>query len=258
MSFDATDHQFGGYTVSLPVYEGPLDLLLNLIEHAELDITKVALAEVTDQYLEYIHNLQVIIADEISAFLVIAAKLLQIKSEVLLPRPLLQEFGEENVGESLVQQLRLYKRFKEVANILSQREEEGLRTYLRVAPPLKVESKLDMTYITLDNLLSAATEIFTKDIEKQALGTVITPPKITIREKIINITKILRETQHTTFRKIIIGTKTRLEIVVTFLALLELIKRYRVVTFQEALFSDISIKPLGDFNNDEEFDIEFE
>ena len=75
------------YTVHIPVYEGPLDLLLSLIERAELDITSVSLASVTDQYLGYIRGLEHQDPDEISAFLVIAAKLLQIKSEALLPRP---------------------------------------------------------------------------------------------------------------------------------------------------------------------------
>jgi segregation and condensation protein A len=100
------------YKVHTPVYEGPLDLLLNLIERAELDITALSLAMVTDQYLDYIHGLEQKDADEISAFLVIAARLLQIKSEALLPRPVVREPGEEDLGQSLVDQLRLYKRFK--------------------------------------------------------------------------------------------------------------------------------------------------
>src|SRR5437867_8934159 len=90
------------YKVQTPDYEGPLDLLLDLIERAELDITSVSLATVTDQYLAYIKNLEQVNADEISAFLVIAAKLLQIKSEALLPRPPARAPGEEDIGRSLV------------------------------------------------------------------------------------------------------------------------------------------------------------
>ena len=118
------------YTVHTPVYEGPLDLLLDLIEHAELDVTTVSLAMVTDQYLVYIHSLEQAHPDEISAFLVIAAKLLQIKSEALLPRPPVHELGEENIGEDLVRQLKLYKQFKEIGGWLMERQEQGLRTYL--------------------------------------------------------------------------------------------------------------------------------
>src|SRR5215510_15795270 len=123
------------YTVQTPVYEGPLDLLLRLIEHAELDITAVSLAMVTDQYLAYINSLEQINADEISAFLVIAAKLLQIKSESLLPRPPAHAAGEEDIGRSLVDQLKLYKRYKEIGVWMNARQQANLRTYLRVAPP---------------------------------------------------------------------------------------------------------------------------
>ena len=109
------------YTVVTPIYEGPLDLLLLLIERAELDITSLALAQVTDQYLEHLRNISDLSPDEVSAFLVIAARLLQIKSEALLPRPPQREPGEEDPGEALARQLILYKRFKELANLLAQR-----------------------------------------------------------------------------------------------------------------------------------------
>src|SRR4030042_6508037 len=114
MMFNTASHQVSNYTIATPVYEGPLDLLLQLIERAELDITKLSLAMVTDQYLEYIHQLTDLEADDVSAFLVIEAKLLQIKSEALLPRPPEREPGEEDLGRSLVDQLKLYKRFKEI------------------------------------------------------------------------------------------------------------------------------------------------
>src|SRR4026208_520884 len=125
------------YNVHTPVYDGPLDLLLNLIEHAELDITSVSLAMVTDQYLAYINGLEQTNADEISAFIVIAAKLLQIKSEALLPRPPTRGPGEEDAGRSLVDQLKLYKRFKEIGGWMNERQEGNLRNYLRNCPPPK-------------------------------------------------------------------------------------------------------------------------
>jgi segregation and condensation protein A len=247
----------GGYTVATPVYEGPLDLLLQLIEHAELDITALALAQVTDQYLDYIHRMQVP-ADEISAFLVVAAKLLQIKSEALLPRPPTREAGEADVGEALARQLQIYKRFKELANWLDARERRHLRTYLRVAPPLKIEARLDLSDITLDDLLAAAEGIFAEQAEKQALGTVISAPRITIREKISLIADRLGYASNTTFTSLLGQNPSRLEVVVTFLALLELIKRYRVSARQEGLFSEIGIEKMEDWGADEELEIEFE
>ena len=172
------------YTVRTSVYEGPLDLLLDLIERAELDITSVSLASVTDQYLAYIKGLEQINADEISAFLVIAAKLLQIKSEALLPRPPARSPSEEDVGRSLVDQLKLYKRFKEIGVWMNARQQANLRTFLRVAPPPKVEPKLDLSNVTLDKLVSVAAEAFAKEQNKRPLGVIIAPPRITIREKI--------------------------------------------------------------------------
>ena len=250
-------HQTGGYNVTTPVYEGPLDLLLQLIERAELDITAVSLALVTDQYLAYIHQMQVP-ADEISAFLVVAAKLIQIKSEALLPRPPVREAGEQDLGEALARQLQIYKRFKELSNWLDDRQALHLKTFLRVAPPPKGESRLDLSDITIADLVSAAQDIFAEEAEKQALGTVISAPRITIREKILQIAERLGKSHTATFSGLLGKKPTRLEVVVTFLALLELVKRYRVSAWQNGLFSDIQIEKLEEWGPDEELEIEFE
>lgn len=246
------------YTVHTPIYEGPLDLLLDLIERAELDITTVSLAMVTDQYLDYIHGLEQTDADEISAFLVIAARLLQIKSEALLPRPVTREAGEEDLGQSLVDQLRLYKRFKEIGLWLDGRQQAGLCTYLRVASPPKLEPKLDPSSLTLEALEAAAEFVFARDPEREPLASVIAPPKITIREKIDLIADTLKQMQSASFRALLGERPSRLEIVVTFLALLELVKRFRVQASQESLFSDIRIDHLEDWGKDEDLELEFE
>ena len=246
------------YNVQTPVYEGPLDLLLNLIERAELDITAVSLSMVTDQYLAYIKGLEQVNADEISAFLVIAAKLLQIKSEALLPRSPARMLGEEDTGRSLVDQLKLYKRFKEIGGWLNEQQHANRRTFLRIAPPPKVEPKLDLSNLTLEKLVTAATIAFAKEKEKQPLGVIIAPPRITIREKIDLISKTLKEVERSTFSALLNADASRLEVVVTFLALLELIKRYRVAAHQEGLFYDIKIDRMDDWDDDEEMELEFE
>jgi segregation and condensation protein A len=251
-------YQTGNYKVQIPVYEGPMDLLLDLIERAELDITAVSLASVTDQYLSYLNTQAQLKPDEISAFLVIAAKLVQIKSEALLPRPPEREPGEEDPGVSLVEQLRLYKRYKEIAGGMMDRQDKGLHTYLRVAPPPKVEAKLDLSNLTLEGLLDAAASAFAKSREKQALGTVISAPKVTIREKIELISKMMKTIQRSSFRSLLADKASRIEIVVTFLALLELIKRYRVTAHQDGLFGDIEFERMEDWKDDEEIEIEFE
>lgn len=246
------------YNVQTPVYEGPLDLLLSLIEHAELDITAVSLAMVTDQYLVYINSLEHISADEISAFLVIAAKLLQIKSEALLPRPPEHKAGDEDLGRALVDQLKLYKRFKEIGAWLQIRQQANLRSYLRIAPPPKVEPRLDLSNITLEKLVAAAEIALAKEAARKPLGLVIAPPRITIREKIDLIAKTMREVERSTFRALLTQGASRLEIVVTFLAMLELIKRYRIQASQEGIFDDIEISRMNEWADEEEIELEFE
>ncbi len=257
MDLNIASHQTGSYTVQTPVYAGPLDLLLQLIERAELDITALALAQVTDQYLTYIRAMPEARAEEISAFLVIAAKLIQIKSEALLPRPPAREPGEEDPAENLARQLKIYKRFKEIATWLEEREKAGLRTHLRLAPPPKLESRLDLSDITLQDLFQAAESVFLNEKDKQALGTVISAPKVTIREKIAFIAERLKRGEPASFRALIGAAHSRLEVVVTFLAMLELIKRYRIAVRQDDLFGDIHIER-DEWNGDEELELEFE
>jgi len=246
------------YQVRIPIYEGPLDLLLNLIEKAELDITTVSLAMVTDQYLAYMHSLEQSNPDDMSGFLIIAARLLQIKSEALLPRPPQREAGEEDMGDSLVEQLKLYKRFKEIGAWLDERQQSGLATYLRVAPPPKLEVKFNPSALTLAMLVEAAQSAFSRSAEKEPLGSVIAAPIVTIREKIDLIARTLRQLRRASFRGLLGDKATRLEVVVTFLALLELIKRYRVEAQQQALFGDIQIDQLEEWGEGEDLELEFE
>jgi segregation and condensation protein A len=255
--FNAANQQVSNYTIATPVYEGPLDLLLQLIERAELDITKLSLALITDQYLEYIHKLTNLEADEVSAFLVVAAKLLQIKSEALLPRPPQREPGEEDPGEALAKQLILYKRYREIAVILNQRESDGLRTYLRVAPPPKLEGSFDLTGISIEDITAAAQEIFSTLNLPDALSSVVPPSRVTIREKITLITDALRHRKSISFRSLVNHDPSRLEIVVTFLALLELIKRHLVRVSQDGLFGEISLEISEAWDEIDEMETEF-
>lgn len=260
MSIAVAGHQSEKYQVTTPVYEGPLDLLLQLIEHAELDITTLALAQVTDQYLAHLANLSDHDPAEVSAFLVIAAKLLQIKSSALLPRPTLVDISsatEEESAEALARQLIQYRRFKQLAGILANREEQGLKTYLRVAPPaFKVEAKLDLSDVTLTDLIQAARQMLLNQNSLKDLNSVVTLPRVTIREKISTILEALRKTGTTTFRAMM-HTQNRLEIVVTFLAMLELIKRHIVQAQQPSLFGEIELLPISKLDEDIEEESEF-
>ncbi len=245
------------YTVDTPVYQGPLDLLLQLIERAELDITKLALAQVTDQFLGYMRTLQELKAERVSEFIVVAARLMQIKSEALLPRPVVRQPDEEDPGEALVQQLLLYKRFKELASLLTLRQDTALRSYLRMAPPPKVEGRLDLSGMTAEDVYRAAMKVHARADARAPLRTVVAAPRVTIREKIKAIADVLRGKSITTFRELVSGTPDRLHVVVTFLAMLELVRRYRIAAKQEELFQEIELRRDDNWNETLDFELEF-
>ena len=246
------------YQVTTPVYHGPLDLLLQLIERAELDITKLSLAHVTDQFLTYIKNLPQLTAEEVSAFLVIAAKLIQIKSEMLLPRPKLRDSGEEDPGEALARQLMLYRQFKRVAESLDEFQRLDQRTYLSLSPIPQIEGKLRLTDISISDIVDAAVLVYARKPEKPgSLDSAISPPKATIRQKISLVTEHLRRFGRSSFRSILGQNRSREEIGITFLAMLELVKLHFVDAYQENIFSDIEIEPSQEWEGMEEFELEF-
>lgn len=260
MDFQIAGHQTEGYRINTEVYTGPLDLLLQLIEKAELDITRLALAQVTDQYLEHLHNLEDQDPAEVSAFLVIAAKLVQIKSAALLPRPSLPSLvPEEDPGEALARQLIIYKKFKELSGFLEEREAAGLHSYLRLDsnPSLQIPSKLDLSELTLEDIVQAACDVFGNPNNLPPLSEVVSSPRFTIRQKINIILETLQKSGSTSFSNILSGKKSRLEVVVTFLALLELVKRHMVGANQENLFGNITLQAEGELNTLDDEELEF-
>lgn len=249
-----------GIRIATPVYEGPLDLLLQLIERAELDITKLSLAQVTDQYLDHIKNLVDLTADQISSFLIIAARLVQIKSEVLLPQAPSSQEQEEDPGESLVNQLRAYKRFKEVAKILENRDADGLHTYLRMSPIEGYNGRTHFIDVSLVDLISAAKSAFERisPVEGQGpIGSVVPGPRISLRQKLSHIADILHNQSKATFRSLLGDKNSKIEIIVTFLALLELFRRHLIQIDQVGLFSEIEVQPSDAWEKDINFELEF-
>ena len=216
------------YKIQLPVFEGPLDLLLELITHAELDITKIALAQVTDQYLAYLRQVSEHELDELSNFLVIAARLLLIKSEALLPRPPEREEEEEDPGEALALQLIAYKKYKQVALLLAEREARGVRTYLRLAPSPNVAAKIDLSDYGVNDLYEAFVEVLSAMPKSESFEKVITPPKISLRAIIAIIVGQLRKKGKTTFSMLFKSAPSRVEIVVSCLVVLEVVKQRKV------------------------------
>ena len=232
------------YEVELPLFQGPLDLLLGLIEQEELDITKISLAQVTDQYLAYLDVIKETDPDEVTDFLVIAAKLILIKSSVLLPRPppSVAEDEEEDVGDELARQLRLYKLFKEIAAQLRNIEEEGQRSFIRLVPPPKIEPKLIPGEITLNDLLEAARAAFAIKPPEPDVDEVVSPEIVTIGQQMAFIRKKITASKHVNFNELLSQHRNRIEVIVTLLAVLELIKRQVITVDQSNPFGDIFIR----------------
>jgi segregation and condensation protein A len=257
MSMQVAGFQSETYTINTPVYEGPLDLLLSLIERAELDITSLALAQVTDQYLAHIRTLDNRNPAEVSAFLVIAAKLVQIKSEALLPRPVNLQPSEEDAGTNLAHQLIVYRRFKQLANWLGEREEANLQTFLHIPPHIHIEARPDLTGLGLPDLIQAARTAYAPHLSRPFLSTVVSIPLVTIRDKIRAIIHTLKENRRITFKSILGQTYNRIDVVVTFLAMLELVKRHVVETRQEDVFAEIELEPIQEVNEADDYSLEF-
>lgn len=232
------------YTIELPNFEGPLDLLLLLIEREELDITRISLARVTDQYLAYLEVLKEVNPDELTDFLVIAAKLILIKSEVLLPRPppSLIEEEEEDLGHELARQLRLYKQFKQIAEYLRDLEEKGQRNFVRltyVAP--KIEPKLVPGDITIQQLCKAARNALTIKPPEPDVDGVVSREVVTIGQQMTHIREALAAGEQVSFQFLLSAQLNRIELIVTLLAVLELIKRRVIRVIQLTPFGDLMI-----------------
>ncbi|MBI5879409.1 MAG: segregation/condensation protein A [Chloroflexi bacterium] len=230
------------YTVRLPDFEGPLDLLLHLIEREELDITRVSLAQVTGNYMQYLAAMQRVEPEHIAEFLVVAAKLLYIKSRLLLPQDSTPGLAvEEDVGDELTRQLLEYRQYKQVATQLKEWDIKGLHAYPRIAPRPRVEPKLDLSHVSLDDL-AALVEVVVAANRAAPIGDVVAPLVVRVSDMMEDIQQRLARGEHVSFRRWLGASRSRVEIVVSFLAVLELMKQRKIVVRQDELFGDIMIE----------------
>jgi segregation and condensation protein A len=231
------------YQVHLTIFEGPMDLLLHLIERRELDITQVSLALVTDQYLQHIQDLEVVRAEELADFLVIAAQLLLIKSRLLLPLPMASSCDEEmeNVGQSLVQKLEAYGRYRAVAQQLRTWEGKGQRAFVRTAPPDLPPPALPEGVASPAQLLAALQRALTLQPSAPPVSAVVSPITVSLADQMSLIRERLRGVNPYPFHSLFSPASSRVEMIVTFLALLELIRLRKVVARQGAVFGEILI-----------------
>ncbi len=222
-------------------FEGPLDLLLQLIEQQELDISTVALANVTEQFLAFVKNIQQKNPLNLADFLVIAAKLLVIKSKALLPN---LDLGveEEETAFDLTQQLLIYKKYKEAAKFLKKLDARRQQSWSREADFSDLVTFLPDPEVTVNTLAQSLQQVAVELKEIVRLPEQVMQEVVSISEKINHIQKLIGTTIETSLSSLIKEAKSKTEVIVTFLALLELTKQRIVTLEQNELFQDITIK----------------
>ncbi|EUJ27155.1 Segregation and condensation protein A [Listeria grayi] len=232
-------------------FEGPLDLLLHLINQLEIDIYDIPMAEITDQYMEFVHTMQELELNIASEYLVMAATLLQIKSKMLLPKQELaidldMEELEEDPREVLVQKLMEYKKYKEAAKTLKEREQERSFYFGKAPMDLEIYEK-DIEKAELDvglpDMLSAFHKMMRRQKLAKPLHTRITTQEVSIGDRMDEVMVTLKAAKNnrTKFEALFEGN-TREALVVTFLALLELMKRKLVIVEQVGNFADLYVQ----------------
>ncbi len=229
------------YKIQLPAFEGPLDLLLHLIEKSKIDIYDIPIAELTEQYLVYLAAMEEFNIDVASDFLVMAATLLQIKSRLLLPKApkvIAEEETELDPRHELVNRLLEYRKFKQMAEKFAALA--GEREHYFTRSPQLIASSLPLPEgITLDMLTKAFLAVWESGLEEYSI---VNREEISIQDKIHDIIHLLHKYDgRLEFSQTIIRSGTKREVIAAFLALLELIKLQRVTVRQKTNFSTIYI-----------------
>ncbi len=242
-----------GIPVKLDVFEGPLDLLLHLIDKNKIDIYDIPIVMITNQYMEYIKAMETKDMNVMSEFLLMAATLLDIKCRMLLPKEINEEGEETDPREELVAQLLQYKMYKHMSFELRDRESLGESTLykgadipeevLRYEAPVDLEELLDG--VTIDKLNAVFRDVMKRVNEKvdpiRSKFGKIEKEEVTLDEKLDFVTTYAEQNKKFSFRQLLMGQKSKIQVVVTFLAILELMKLGKLEVVQEDTFKDIFI-----------------
>lgn len=243
-----------GIPVKLPVFEGPLDLLLHLIEKNKIDIYDIPIVEITDQYMDYIRQMEREDLNIVSEFMVMAATLIDIKCRMLLPKEVNEEGEEEDPREELVQQLLEYKMYKYMSYELRDRMADASRSvYKKATLPrevLEYEEPVDIRELLGDLTLEKLNEIY-QSIQRRQEDKIdpirsrfgqIEKEEVSLSDKMEELESYAAEHRHFSFRNLLERQHSRMQVIVTFLAVLELMKTGKITVSQEYLFDDIQIE----------------
>lgn len=246
-----------GISVKLEAFEGPLDLLLHLIDKNKVNIYDIPIADITEQYMEYVRKMQEENLDIVSEFLVMAATLLDIKCRMLLPKEVEEEGNEEDPRAELVEQLLEYKLFKAMAEELKGQQLDALKTYYR-KPDIPEEVSgytppVDLNEVVGDVNLIKLNAIFA-DVMKRKEDKVdpvrskfgkIEKEEVTMSEKLVDIKAFMMEHKSFGFRELLMKGASKVAVIVTFLVVLELMKTGFIAVKQEGTCEEIYIDVIG-------------
>lgn len=233
------------YKIRLDIFEGPLDLLLYLVKKDHLNIYDIPIAKVTQQYLEYINFMQLLDLNIVGEFLVMAATLMQIKSKMLLPAEETAAVEEEEDPRAeLVKRLLEYEKFKQVAEDLRQREVSQQDVFIRpkteVPESDKMQEKEEVYFeASIFDLINAFSRAL-KDVPREVFYEVV-KDQFTVEQKVHDILHLLLVQSEVKLSELFAKTKAKMEIIVVFLAILELAKMKEIIARQAAQFEDIII-----------------
>lgn len=229
--------------VKLSIFEGPLDLLLFLIKKDEIDIYDIPIIEITNQYMEYLKLMKRLNLEIAGEFLIMASTLMYIKSKMLLPKEEIALEEEIDPREELVQQLLEYEKYKKIADKLKELELVQKDIFIRF--PSEIEFEEEEKLILNVNIFDLL-EAFKNVVKKVEISIIeITKEEFTIEQKEKEILNFLKNEQIINFNEIFRLCKSKMEIIVTFLTLLELVRQKKIKIWQEKLFSEIKIfRPL--------------
>ncbi len=226
------------YKVKLSQFEGPLDLLLHLIRRDKINIYDIPISHITSEYLAYIEVMKELELEIAGEFFVMAATLIRIKAQMLLPRRTEEDEEEEDPREELVRNLLEYRRFKEVASHLAQREEERRKVFTRPpSKPLELEPIDDIMDVSLFDLIDAFKRVIS-NLDENPIYT-IEREAVTIEEKMEYIIETLKMRNEVLFSELFAAGFSKIDIIVTFLAILELVRLGEIHARQMNNSSDI-------------------
>jgi segregation and condensation protein A len=227
------------YLVNLEVFQGPLDLLLFLIRKKKIDIHEIPIAVITREYLEYLDRKEKINLEREGEFLLMAAVLIHIKSQMLLPRETV-DGEEDDPRRLLVDRLLEYQKMKAVSSLLRERENEELKRWMRTSsPPLPDEEEIPLEEISLFDLAEIFFVLMKKKEEEDV--TVISGKEFSLEEKMKEIVAVLKEKGFLEYIEYLSCQKSIEEALGAFFCLLELVKNKIVIAVQENLFQSIKV-----------------